>query len=85
MTSVRKSLTSEYALLIEFFIPGIQNLFEHLISAIIVRKDIIERENELKKRDSVFLSSVSTPVWSAQADEEEARKKAQRSGSWSCC
>jgi hypothetical protein len=64
---------------------GIQNLFEHLISAIIVRKDIIERENELKKRDSVFLSSVSTPAWSAQADEEEAREKAQRSGSWSCC
>lgn len=69
----------------EFFIPGIQNLFEHLISAIIVRKDIIERENELKKRDSIFLSSVSTPAWSAQADEEEAREKAQRSGSWSCC
>ncbi|KIM45946.1 hypothetical protein M413DRAFT_298340 [Hebeloma cylindrosporum] len=64
---------------------GIQNLFEHLISAIIVRKDIIERENELKKRDSIFLSSVSTPAWSAQADEEEAREKAQRSGSWSCC
>lgn len=64
---------------------GIQNLFEHLISAIIVRKDIIEKENELKKRDSVFLSSVSTPAWSAQADEEEAREKAQRSGSWSCC
>ncbi|KAF8974735.1 P-loop containing nucleoside triphosphate hydrolase protein [Flammula alnicola] len=64
---------------------GIQNLFEHLISAIIVRKDVIEKENELKKRDSVFLSSVSTPTWSAQADEEEAREKAQRSGSWSCC
>lgn len=64
---------------------GIQNLFEHLISAIITRKDSIEQENELKKRDSVFLSSVSTPAWSAQADEEEAREKAQRSGSWSCC
>jgi len=66
-------------------ILGIQNLFEHLISTIIVRKDIIERENELKKRDSIFLSSVSTPAWSAQASEEEAREKAQRSGSWSCC
>ncbi|KAF4619429.1 hypothetical protein D9613_005435 [Agrocybe pediades] len=66
---------------------GIQALFEHLISAIIVRKDIIEQENELKKRDSVFLSSSSTPTWSAQADEEEAREKeqAQRSGSWNCC
>lgn len=64
---------------------GIHNLFEHLISAIIVRRDIIERENELKKRDSVFLSGASTPTWSAQADEEEAREKAQHSGSWSCC
>jgi len=64
---------------------GIHNLFEHLISAIIVRKDIIEQENELKKRDSVFLSSVSTPDWSPQADEEEAREKARRSGAWSCC
>ncbi|PPR03884.1 hypothetical protein CVT26_000882, partial [Gymnopilus dilepis] len=64
---------------------GIQNLFDHLISAIISRKDVIERENELKKRDSIFLSSVSTPAWSAQADEEEAREKAERSGSWSCC
>jgi len=62
---------------------GIHNLFEHLISAIIVRKDIIEQENELKKRDSVFLSSVSTPEWSLQADEEE--EQARRSGAWSCC
>jgi hypothetical protein len=57
-----------------------------LISAIIVRKDTIEQENELKKRDSVFLSNVSTPAWAAQAEEEEAREKAARSaGSWSCC
>ncbi|KAG5637316.1 hypothetical protein H0H81_005009 [Sphagnurus paluster] len=64
---------------------GIQALFEHLISAIILRKDIIERENEMKKRDSVFLSSVSSPAWAAQAEEEEARVKAARGGSWSCC
>jgi len=63
---------------------GIQHLFDHLISAIIVRKDSIEQENELKKRDSVFLSSVSTPTWAAQVDAEEAREKAQRNG-WSCC
>ncbi|KAG5645752.1 hypothetical protein DXG03_005289 [Asterophora parasitica] len=63
---------------------GIENLFTHLISAIIVRKDIIERENELKKRDSVFLSDVSSPAWAAQAEEEEARENAARSG-WSCC
>ncbi|XP_006460125.1 hypothetical protein AGABI2DRAFT_191893 [Agaricus bisporus var. bisporus H97] len=65
---------------------GIQGLFDHLISAIILRKDAIEQENEARKRDSVFLSNVCTPAWSAQADEEEARQKAQqRSGSWSCC
>ncbi|KAJ8522991.1 hypothetical protein ONZ45_g494 [Pleurotus djamor] len=65
---------------------GIQNLFEHLITAIIHRKDRIEEENELKKRDSVVLSTISTPAWSAQADAEEAREKAERSsGSWSCC
>ncbi|KAF9008821.1 P-loop containing nucleoside triphosphate hydrolase protein [Cyathus striatus] len=65
---------------------GITQLFEHLISAIILRKDAIEKENELKKRDSVFLSTVSTPAWAAQAEEEEAREKAQqRSGSWNCC
>jgi len=66
---------------------GIQHLFDHLISAIILRKDIIEEENELKKRDSVFLSSVSTPAWSAQAEEEEARVEAagRSVGSGSCC
>ncbi|KAG6813460.1 hypothetical protein H0H92_010794 [Tricholoma furcatifolium] len=65
---------------------GIQSLFDHLISAIILKKDIIERENELKKRDSVYLSDVNSPVWAAQADEEEARVKAAKSsGSWSCC
>ncbi|KAG6918230.1 hypothetical protein DXG01_015823 [Tephrocybe rancida] len=65
---------------------GIENLFEHLISAIIVKKDIIEQENELKKRDSVFLSNISSPVWAAQAEEEEARVKAAKgSGSWACC
>ncbi|KAJ7667677.1 P-loop containing nucleoside triphosphate hydrolase protein [Mycena polygramma] len=65
---------------------GIQNLFDHLISAIIVKKDRIEQENELKKRDSVFLTSVAAPAWSAQAEEEEAREKAERSArGWSCC
>lgn len=67
---------------------GIQHLFDHLISAIIQKKDVIEKENELKKRDSVFLtSSVATPTWNAQAEEEEAREKAERSasGGWSCC
>jgi hypothetical protein len=66
---------------------GIQGLFDSLISAIILKKDSIEQENELKKRDSVFLTSVSTPAWSAQAEEEEAREKAVASpaGGWICC
>ncbi|KAG6889047.1 hypothetical protein C0995_004330 [Termitomyces sp. Mi166 len=65
---------------------GIKDLFDHLISAIILKKDLIEKENELRKRDSVLLSDVSSPVWAAQADAEEARVKAAKtSGSWSCC
>ncbi|KAK1226046.1 hypothetical protein PQX77_011005 [Marasmius sp. AFHP31] len=65
---------------------GIQHLFDYLINAIIQKKDTIEKENELKKRDSVFLTTVAKPTWTAQAEEEEAREKAQRSaGSWSCC
>jgi hypothetical protein len=65
---------------------GIENLFESLINSIIERKDIIERENELRKRDSVFLSTISTPTWAAQAEEEEAREKARSTpGGWNCC
>ncbi|KAI0796601.1 P-loop containing nucleoside triphosphate hydrolase protein [Abortiporus biennis] len=67
---------------------GISLLFDSLIGAIIAKKDSIEKENELKKRDSIFLSSITTPTWSAQADEEEAREKElQRASkaSWSCC
>lgn len=65
---------------------GIETLFDHLISAIIERKDAIELENELKRRDSVFLTAVTQPTWSAQADEEEARQRTQqRPGSWNCC
>ncbi|KAJ7873314.1 P-loop containing nucleoside triphosphate hydrolase protein [Mycena olivaceomarginata] len=56
---------------------GIQNLFDHLIAAIILKKDRIEKENELKKRGQ-------------RAEEEEAREKAERERSargWgsTCC
>lgn len=66
---------------------GIQNLFDSLIDAIIQKKDKIEQENEIKRRDSVLLSSSATPVWAAQADQEEAREKARAATgtSWSCC
>ncbi|TFK94730.1 ras-domain-containing protein [Polyporus arcularius HHB13444] len=66
---------------------GIQHLFDSLIDAIIQKKDKIERENEIKRRDSVLLSSSATPVWAAQADQEEAREKARAASgsSWSCC
>ncbi|KAK7060201.1 hypothetical protein VNI00_000966 [Paramarasmius palmivorus] len=68
--------------------PGIAHLFDHLIKAIIERRDVIETENELKKRDSVFLSATPTPTWAAQAEEEEAREKKEAArGGWSssCC
>ncbi|OJT10184.1 Ras-like GTP-binding protein RYL2 [Trametes pubescens] len=66
---------------------GIQTLFDNLIAAIIQKKDKIERENEIKRRDSVLLSSTTMPVWAAQADQEEAREKARvaSGSSWSCC
>ncbi|KLO15713.1 hypothetical protein SCHPADRAFT_962582 [Schizopora paradoxa] len=62
---------------------GVKQLFDELISAIIERKDIIEKENELKKRDSVMLSPTLTPSWTAQAEEEEKAQLA--TNSWSCC
>ncbi|THH18013.1 hypothetical protein EW146_g2903 [Bondarzewia mesenterica] len=55
---------------------GIQQLFDSLIGAIIQKKDSIEQENEIKRRDSVFLTPMNPPTWSTQADEEEAREKA---------
>ena len=66
---------------------GISQLFDALILAIIEKKDSIEQENELKRRDSVMLSSVTTPTWAAQADEEEAREKeaARSHAARSCC
>ena len=68
------------------FFKGVNTLFDSLIASIIERKDSIDQENELKKRDSVMLSSVPTPAWAAQADEEEKAQAQKRRGSaWSCC
>lgn len=65
---------------------GVDRLFDSLLGAIIKRKDSIEEENELKKRDSVFLTPLAPPVWAAQADEEEAKEAQKaRSTSFSCC
>ena len=64
---------------------GVQQLFDSLLETIIKRKDAIEADNELKKRDSVYLTPTTTPVWAAQADAEEAREKAKAASSWSCC
>jgi hypothetical protein len=64
---------------------GVDNLFDTLLSTIIAKKDIIEQENELKKRDSVLLSSISTPTWATQADEEDVPIKSRSTGGWSCC
>jgi hypothetical protein len=61
-------------------------LFDALILGIIAKKDTIE-ENELKRGDSIILTSVTPPMWAAQADEEEAREKAaaQSHAARSCC
>ncbi|CAK5275796.1 unnamed protein product [Mycena citricolor] len=56
---------------------GIKNLFEHLISAIILHKDEIEQENTARKRDSVFLDPIA-PAWSSQADDVDDREKAKQ-------
>jgi len=64
---------------------GVKQLFDELISAIMERKDSIEKENELKKRDSVMLSPTLTPSWTAQAEEEEKALRAASTNSWSCC
>jgi hypothetical protein len=66
---------------------GITQLFDALILSIIAKKDIIEQENELKQGDSIILTSVTPPMWAAQADEEEAREKAaaQSHAARSCC
>ena len=61
---------------------GIPELFDSLIQAIVLRRGDLDQENEMTKRDSIFLSPA--PAWAAQADEEEARLSA-RSSSWSCC
>jgi hypothetical protein len=68
-------------------VAGITQLFDALILAIIAKKDIIEQENELKRHDSVILTSTPTPTWAAQADEEEAREKAaaRSHAARSCC
>ncbi|EJD01482.1 uncharacterized protein FOMMEDRAFT_30160 [Fomitiporia mediterranea MF3/22] len=63
---------------------GVKNLFDTLISAIIERKDLIEKENDAKKRDSVALSAVTMPAWAAQAEEEEKALRSKQT-SWSCC
>jgi hypothetical protein len=66
---------------------GISQLFDALILAIIEKKDMIEQENVVKGRGSVMLTSVTTPTWAAQADEEEAREKeaARSHAARSCC
>ncbi|KAI6165002.1 P-loop containing nucleoside triphosphate hydrolase protein [Pisolithus thermaeus] len=58
---------------------GIQTLFDSLIAAIIERRDVIDHENELKKRDSVFLSPTGTPTCNGQ-DEDGTSEKMRVSG-----
>jgi hypothetical protein len=61
---------------------GIEKLFTALIRAIISRRDAIERENELKKRDSVLLSaSGNGQTWSAEEEDEREEEVAR---GWCC-
>lgn len=76
-----------FILTISFFLLmlGVKQLFDELISEIMLRKDTIEKENEMKKRDSVMLSPTLTPSWTAQAEQEEKAQLSASSNPWSCC
>lgn len=65
---------------------GVQDLFAHLIKNIIQRRDIIEREKDLRTRDSIALSTV--PTWGNMTDNGDQAvpaSPAQKNGGWSCC
>lgn len=63
---------------------GVKALFDSVVTAIVARKDTIERENERKRRESVMLTPATTPTWASQADEEEKAIAKAKSG-YSCC
>ncbi|KAG8739639.1 hypothetical protein FRC10_005375 [Ceratobasidium sp. 414] len=63
---------------------GVQNLFKAIITQIIKRKDVIERERVARERDSIMLgNSVLDPSWGRVAEQEEASQT--RRGRGSCC
>jgi len=63
---------------------GVQNLFKAIITQIIKRKDVIERERVARERDSIMLgNSVLDPSWGRVAEQEEAAQT--RRGRGSCC
>lgn len=63
---------------------GVKNLFDAIITQIIKRKDVIEREQYAKERDSIMLgNSLLNPSWGRVAEEEEAAMS-RRSGV-ACC
>ncbi|KAI0034421.1 P-loop containing nucleoside triphosphate hydrolase protein [Vararia minispora EC-137] len=67
---------------------GVLALFDALIGAIIKKRDAIEADNELKRRDSVFLGPLEPPTWAATADAEAAAATATekaRPTQWSSC
>jgi hypothetical protein len=63
---------------------GIDTLFDGLIGALLARREAIEAENALRKRDSVALAP-ATPAWAVEADRDAAAEKSHSSGGWSCC
>ncbi|KAG9094360.1 hypothetical protein FRC06_010885 [Ceratobasidium sp. 370] len=64
---------------------GVQNLFKAIITQIIKRKDVIERERVARERDSIMLgtNSVLDPSWGRVAEQEEAAQARRARGS--CC
>ena len=58
---------------------GVNDLFHNLITVLISRKDELEQQNQMAKRESIILP----PSWAALADEEESRLAARNP--WMCC
>lgn len=70
---------------------GVQNLFAHLISNIIRRRDYIEGEMAARDRNSVMLASPA-PTWGGISDGSDGTRTnpdindvARKNGGWSCC
>ena len=69
---------------------GVSELFEHLVSNIIERREDIQREKILRERNSVVLSSAAFPKWDTPSSASEAGRLSisqnpVKGNGWSCC